>query len=64
MDQGPFFIVIKKGDTFITANKAYVAATGYTIQELEQNPRLYLASQNDQVNARLASLRNTEHYYD
>lgn len=55
---------MKQGDTYVSVNKNYVAITGYSLQELEQNPELYIGSQAEQVNARLESLAKVEHYYD
>ncbi|MDD5376963.1 MAG: PAS domain S-box protein [Candidatus Gracilibacteria bacterium] len=57
VDKGPFFVVVKEGDRYISVNQNYVAATGYSLEELEKNPKLYYADQNDQVNARIMSLQ-------
>lgn len=65
VDQSPFLVVIKEGNTFISVNKNYVAATGYTRREIEtQDPVLYFSSQAAQVKARLESLNNVPHYND
>lgn len=64
VDEGPFFVVIKQGDVFLTVNKSYVAASGYTLEEL-QDPRtnLYKWGEQGVVTAYVNSLKNTGHYH-
>lgn len=67
--------MVKEGNTYVSVNKSYVAATGYSLEELLGNPKLYYADQEEQVDARIMSLqkRNDEndafyeerkHYHD
>jgi hypothetical protein len=64
VDEGPFFVCFKKGDVFLTVNKAYVAASWYTLEEL-QDPRtvLYKGGEKGVVTAYVNSLKDTGHYH-
>lgn len=60
VDQGPFCIVMKQGNDFITMNPAYVATSGYSVDQLllpEIQDRLYSKSEKAFIQANIATLR-------
>lgn len=64
VDEGPFFIVIKWGEDFLTVNKSYVAATGYSLNELQDSKtHLYRTEEEACIEWYLKSLKRMGHYH-